>query len=90
MAVECGAERYIRHQQAIIDRPDARSRLRDIGCPTLVLVGAADTIAPPIYAYGLAEGISGARLAVIPRCGHLAPLERPQAVSAALAEWIGG
>ena len=36
----------------------------------------------------LAAGISGARLVVIPQCGHLSTLERPQAVNAALTEWI--
>jgi pimeloyl-ACP methyl ester carboxylesterase len=88
MAFDCGAERFVRHQQAILDRPDALSDLDEIRCPTLVLVGAADRITPPMLAKELADGIEGARLEVIPRCGHLSPLERPQAVAAALAGWL--
>jgi pimeloyl-ACP methyl ester carboxylesterase len=88
MAFACGAERFVRHQQAIIDRPDASSDLSGIRCPTLFLVGAADRITPPMLAKEIADGIKGARLEVIPRCGHLSPLERPQAVGAALAAWL--
>jgi hypothetical protein len=35
-----------------------------------------------------ADGIEGARLEVVPGCGHLSPLERPEAVGAALAGWL--
>jgi pimeloyl-ACP methyl ester carboxylesterase len=88
MAFVCGAERFVRHQQAILDRPDASNGLGEIRCPTLILVGAADKITPPMLAKELADGIKGAWLEVIPRCGHLSPLERPQAVGAALAGWL--
>jgi pimeloyl-ACP methyl ester carboxylesterase len=33
-----------------------------------------------------AGGIDGAKLVFVPECGHLAPLERPAAVAAALVE----
>jgi pimeloyl-ACP methyl ester carboxylesterase len=84
MAFDCGAERFVRHQQAILERPDASGDLDGVRCPTLVLVGAADRITPSMLAMEIADGIEGARLEVIPRCGHLSPLERPQAVGAAL------
>jgi len=33
-------------------------------------------------------GIPGARLVIVPHCGHLSTLERPQAVTQALVEWM--
>ena len=36
----------------------------------------------------LADGIPGAKLAEIPEAGHLSPLENPEAVTAALADWL--
>lgn len=88
MAFDCGAERFVRQQRAILDRSDASVDLYEIRCPTLVLVGAADRITPPMLAREIADGIEGARLEAIPHCGHLSPLERPQAVAAALAGWL--
>lgn len=88
MNAETGADAYIRQQQAIIGRPDSRPGLAAITCPTLVLVGDDDQLTPPALAREMAAGISGARLVVVPECGHLSTLERPQAVTSALVEWM--
>jgi pimeloyl-ACP methyl ester carboxylesterase len=87
MAEETGAELFVCQQLAIIQRADSRPDLARIHCPTLVLVGDNDQVTPPDAAKEMAEGIEGARLVVVAECGHLAPLERPDAVSAALVEW---
>ena len=88
MAEETGPEVFLRQQAAIIGREDARSGLAAIACPTLVLVGDGDELTPPFLSQEIAAGISGARLVVIPDCGHLSTLERPEAVNAALSEWM--
>jgi pimeloyl-ACP methyl ester carboxylesterase len=36
----------------------------------------------------MAQAIPGARLAVIPRAGHLSPVEQPDAVLAQLREFL--
>ena len=36
----------------------------------------------------MAAGIAGARLTVVEDCGHLATLERPEEVNAALRRWL--
>ncbi len=90
MAHETGPDVFIRQQQAIMARPDSLPLLAHITVPTLVLVGEEDQITPPEHAREMAAGIAGARLSVISGCGHLATLEAPQAVTAALSAWLEG
>lgn len=88
MAEETGPDVFLRHTQASIDRPDSRGGLAAIRCPTLVLVGDGDELTPPELAQEIAAGIVGARLVIVPACGHLSTLERPEAVNAALTQWM--
>jgi pimeloyl-ACP methyl ester carboxylesterase len=88
MAADTGPEAFVRQEQAIMSRPDSRPLLPSIRCPTLVLVGAEDELTPPFLAEEIAHGIPGARLVVVPDCGHLSTLERPEAVNEALAAWL--
>jgi 3-oxoadipate enol-lactonase len=70
-------------------RADSRPTLREIRVPTLVLCGDEDTLTPPLDARKMAEAIPGSRLGVIPRAGHLANLENPEAFNAALEGFLG-
>src|SRR5947209_5660438 len=88
MCREVGAEAYVRQQKAIMNRADSRPLLAAIGCPTLVLVGAQDEATPPALSEEMAAGIPGARLVTVPDCGHLSTMEKPEAVTRALAEWM--
>ena len=63
-------------------RADSRPTLAEVRVPTLVLVGAEDVLTPPAESEAMAAAIPGARLEVVPRAGHLANLERPDAVNA--------
>ncbi len=88
MAAENGPEAFVRQQKAIMTRPDCRPLLGSITCPTLVLVGDGDELTPPVLSQEIAAGIAGARFVVVPDCGHLSTLERPDAVNQALIDWI--
>jgi len=88
MAERTGVEAYLRQQQAIISRPDFRPGLQRIRCPTLVLCGRQDQLTPLECSEEMAAAIPGAKLVVIDECGHLATLERPEVVNAALREWL--
>ncbi len=90
MIEETGPEAFVRQLKAIMSRPDSRPLLPSISCPTLVLVGDGDLGTPPELNREIAAGIPGARLIVVPHCGHLSTIERPEAVNAALAEWLTG
>jgi pimeloyl-ACP methyl ester carboxylesterase len=88
MSAETGPEAFIRQLKAIMSRPDSRSMLGSIRCPTLVLVGDADLATPPDLSQEIADGIAGAKLVVVPNCAHLSTLEQPEMVNAALIEWL--
>lgn len=88
MAERVGRDAFLRQQAAILGRPDSRPDLPGIAMPALVAVGEADLLTPPELAAEIAGGIPGARLEVIPGCGHLPPLEAPAAVTALLRDWL--
>jgi pimeloyl-ACP methyl ester carboxylesterase len=88
MARQTGPEAFLRQSLAIMHRPDSRPGLAAVRCPTLVLVGAEDTVTTPEHAAEIAAGIPAAAHAVLPDCGHLSTVEQPAAVTAALVDWL--
>jgi 3-oxoadipate enol-lactonase/4-carboxymuconolactone decarboxylase len=70
------------------ERFDGRPLLGRVRVPTLVVAGADDQVTPPACAEDLARGIGGARLEVLPRAGHQAPLEQAEAFDAAVARFL--
>ena len=88
MADRVGRKAFLRQQQAILRRPDSWPDLADIRCPTLLLCGRQDRLAPPALQQEMADAIPGARNVVIEDCGHLSPLERPEMVTKALRDWL--
>lgn len=87
MAEANGPKIYEQQQEAIIARPDSRPLLGKINVPTVIVVGEGDQITPPEAAKEMQAGIAGSSLVVVPRAGHLALLEQPETVHAALKEW---
>jgi 3-oxoadipate enol-lactonase / 4-carboxymuconolactone decarboxylase len=63
---------------------DLRPDLAAITVPTLVLAGRDDPATPPAHAREIADAVPGAGLVEIPHAAHLANIERPGAVLAAL------
>ena len=88
MMDDTGPETFVRQEKAIMSRPDSRSSFGAIHCPTLVLVGNEDALAPVSVARTMADGIAGAKLRIVQDCGHLSAMERPDAVTEALRAWM--
>lgn len=88
MGRDVGVDGFVRQQNAIMGRIDSRPFLADIAVPTLVLVGDKDALTSPDRAREMVEAITDARLSVVPECGHVSTLERPEAVNAALTTWL--
>ncbi len=62
-----------------LHNPKLRGRLHRIKTPTLVLWGDKDGLIPPAHGRVFAEGIPGAKLLIIPNCGHIPPIEAQDA-----------
>jgi pimeloyl-ACP methyl ester carboxylesterase len=75
-------------QRALLARPDATNLLARIACPTLLLCGREDAWSPPSRHEEMARRIPRAELVIVERCGHMAPMEQPEAVSALLRDWL--
>lgn len=87
--LDAGAAQLIRQNRAVIHRPDARLHLPRVACRTLVLCGEADQLTPPDCAQEIAALVPGAELHLLPGCGHMLTMERPEAVGGLLAQWLG-
>lgn len=74
-------------QRAMAARPDSTETLRAADIPALVIVGERDGLTPPEAARDMADVLSVTRFETIPEAGHLAPLEAPDAVAAAITDW---
>ncbi|MEK9831996.1 MAG: alpha/beta fold hydrolase [Rhodospirillaceae bacterium] len=88
MAQNIGSDAFTRQQNVIMGRPDSRPFLVEYGVPTLVICGRQDALTPLDLSEEMAAGIPGARLAVIEDCGHLSTMERPQAATALMRQWL--
>jgi pimeloyl-ACP methyl ester carboxylesterase len=74
--------------KALLGRPDATPVLTAARCSTLVLCGREDAWSVLDVHRDMAARMPNARLSIIENCGHMATMERPEAVTAALAEWL--
>jgi pimeloyl-ACP methyl ester carboxylesterase len=74
--------------QALLARPDATGVLLEVSCPSLVVCGREDAWSPVLHHEEIAAQIHGSRLEIVPDCGHMSTLERPEAVSQALRQWL--
>ena len=88
MAARVGQEAFTRQQEAIMARKDGRGDLEAIRVPTLIMTGRQDVLCPPKVQVEMAERLPNAKLVLIEDCGHLAPLERPEATTAVFRYWL--
>ncbi|MGD0654724.1 MAG: alpha/beta fold hydrolase [Thermoguttaceae bacterium] len=69
-------------------RADFTAELPRIRCPTLLIVGESDVITPAADMQEIAKSVPNAEFKIIPQAGHMAPLEQPEAVNAAIAGFL--
>ena len=86
MVMRSVPDTFANQQKALLDRPDARAVLPLIRCPTLVLCGRQDIWSPVSQHEEIAASIPHAKLAIVEDCGHMSPVEQPEAVT----KWLSG
>lgn len=73
---------------ALVNRPDAAAYLSAITCPVLLMVGRQDAWSPVSQHEDMLALLPNARLVVIEGAGHFAPIEQPEATTAALVPFL--
>lgn len=69
-------------------RPDVRAWLPECSVPTLLICGVDDKISTVTEMQEIATAMPQAKLVIVPEAGHMAPLENPSVVNAAIMEFI--
>jgi 3-oxoadipate enol-lactonase len=80
-------ESYVRCTRILLDA-DATAIVPTVTPKTLVVAGADDQYAPPDLVTAFARTLPGAALEIMPGCGHLPFLERPQAFADVVKPFI--
>lgn len=86
--LRAGADQLIRQNRAVMARPDARTHLGAIGCPTLVMCGDSDQLTPRECSEEIAALVPGAQVEIVAKCGHMLTMEQPVVVNEVLARWL--
>ncbi len=73
---------------AMLSRRDTTDSLKQIKIPTLVLVGAEDALTPPKVMKKISKNIKKSKFYVVPKAGHMTPLENPDFVNIKIKKFI--
>jgi pimeloyl-ACP methyl ester carboxylesterase len=73
----------------VISREGVHESLGDVSVPTLILVGENDMTTTPAKSERMHACISNSRMVTIPKSGHMSPIEEPEAVNAAINDFLG-
>ena len=90
-ALLTGAHAFVSQQAAITSRIDKRETISKLRVPVCIVTGEFDGVTPPAIAremHALATAAPFRSLTIIPDCGHLSPLEDPDALLNALIPWL--
>ena len=88
MQRRAGVDTLRRQQQALLGRRDGFAQLDKVKVPTAFITGALDGWAPREQHREMQARVPGSTLTVIDGCGHMAPMEAPEAVNQAFTAWL--
>ncbi len=93
MCLRAGQETFEAQIEALLHRPSVEDVLGSLACRVALIVGEDDAWSPPAQHREIAETIAPhwadcCPLTVIPRAGHMAPAEAPEAFNEALRRWL--
>ncbi len=84
----CNRRGIARAVRGVALRKPVYDDLVRITAPTLVIVGADDKPTPTAKARRIADRVPGARLEIVPNCGHSSTVEQPAAVTGLLSDFL--
>ncbi len=74
--------------RGMAERPDSVADLKTINVPTLLVIGEEDVLSTIADGELMRQNIAGSQLKVIPKAGHYAPWEQPEAVGMVLRQFL--
>jgi pimeloyl-ACP methyl ester carboxylesterase len=86
MTQRLGREVFLR--QNSLEREDGEAALKALHVPLVIIVGENDQITPAAGHREMAWAIGCTHLVVIPKTGHMTPMEAPSPVNGALRHWL--
>jgi pimeloyl-ACP methyl ester carboxylesterase len=75
-------------QRGMAARPDSVADLKTINVPTLIVIGDEDILSTPADGELMRQHIAGSQLKIVPKAGHYAPWEQPEAVGLVLRQFL--
>ena len=72
----------------VINRSGVRNLLSKVSLPTLIMVGEEDIATVPEKSRQMHESIPGSQFIIIPKAGHMTPVEKPEAVNSAIRNFL--
>jgi pimeloyl-ACP methyl ester carboxylesterase len=88
MGERIGPDLFADRHRAMQTRTDARELLQGTDIPVRAIVGRSDALTSVAEHQEIADLAPRGRLSLIEDCGHMPPLERPQAATALLRDWL--
>ena len=74
--------------RGMAERPNSIADLKSINVPTLIVIGEEDVLSTVADGELMRQNIAGSQLKVIPKAGHYAPWEQPEAVGTVLRQFL--
>jgi pimeloyl-ACP methyl ester carboxylesterase len=74
--------------RGMAERPDSVGDLKSINVPTLIVIGEEDVLSTVADGELMQQNIAGSQLKVVPKAGHYAPWEQPEAVGTVLRQFL--
>lgn len=88
MTERIGPETFARRHMAMLTRDDGRDLLAGTEVPVRVIFGREDGMSTLEEHREMAELAPRGRLSIIEECGHMSPIEQPQAVTSLMRDWL--
>ena len=88
MGKRVGPKLFGDRHRAMQTRTDARELLRGSNIPVRAIVGRFDALTSVAEHQEIADLAPRGRVSIVEECGHMPPLEYPQATTALLRDWL--
>jgi pimeloyl-ACP methyl ester carboxylesterase len=88
MMRKMSAEAISQVQRGMAERPDSVADLKTINVPTLIVIGEEDVLSTVADGELMRQSIACSQLKVIPKAGHYAAWEQPEAVGTVLRQFL--